>query len=147
MLATPYIQFTLIQSPTSCKCVDLGAEKSLDWSSVSLMIWKLFFRRIGTFSLDELALFLSLSRHLFCPGIFQTFKLDQGGCSRRRGIFGRRRLGRIMRRRRCAFALRPYPKYSRANSYHWSHFPPRRARPGPGPHSRVTSLMRSLGTA
>ena len=27
-----------------------------------------------------------------------------------------------------------YPEYSRANSYPWSPFPPRRARPGPGPH-------------
>ena len=26
-----------------------------------------------------------------------------------------------------------YPKYSRANAYPWSPFPPRRARPGPGP--------------
>jgi len=31
-------------------------------------------------------------------------------------------------------ALRPYPEHSRANSYPWSPFPPRRARPGPGPH-------------
>ena len=31
-------------------------------------------------------------------------------------------------------ALRPYPEYSRANSYPWSPFHPRRARPGPGPH-------------
>ena len=28
--------------------------------------------------------------------------------------------------------LRPWPEYSRANSYPWSPFPPRRARPGPG---------------
>ena len=28
----------------------------------------------------------------------------------------------------------PYPAYSLANSYPWSPFPPRRARPGPGPH-------------
>ena len=27
------------------------------------------------------------------------------------------------------------PEYCRANSYPWSSFPPRRARPGPGPHS------------
>ena len=30
--------------------------------------------------------------------------------------------------------LRPYPEYSRANSYPSSPFPPRRARPGPDPH-------------
>jgi len=30
--------------------------------------------------------------------------------------------------------LRSYPKYSRAKSYPWSPFPPRRARPGPGRH-------------
>ena len=30
--------------------------------------------------------------------------------------------------------VRPYPEYSRANSYHWSPFPPRWARPGPGFH-------------
>ena len=29
----------------------------------------------------------------------------------------------------------PYPEYSRANSYPWSPFPPRRARPGPGPRT------------
>ena len=29
-----------------------------------------------------------------------------------------------------------YPEYSRANSYHLSAFPSRRARPGPGPHTR-----------
>ena len=28
-----------------------------------------------------------------------------------------------------------YPEYSRANSYPWSPSPPRRARPGPGPHT------------
>ena len=28
-----------------------------------------------------------------------------------------------------------YPEYSRANSYPWSPLPPRRARPGPGPHT------------
>jgi len=33
--------------------------------------------------------------------------------------------------------LRPYPEYSRANSYPWSPPPPRRARPGPGPHSHA----------
>ena len=38
--------------------------------------------------------------------------------------------------------LRPYPEYSRANSYPWSPFPPRRACPGPGPHSFRT-LKRS----
>ena len=32
-------------------------------------------------------------------------------------------------------ALRPYLESSRANSYPWSPFPPRRARPGPGPHN------------
>ena len=32
--------------------------------------------------------------------------------------------------------LRPYPEYSRANPYPWSPFPPRRARPGPGPHKQ-----------
>jgi len=32
-------------------------------------------------------------------------------------------------------SLRPYPEYSRANSYPWSPFPPRRARPGPGAHT------------
>jgi len=31
---------------------------------------------------------------------------------------------------------RPYPEYSRANSYPCSPSPPRRARPRPGPHSR-----------
>ena len=31
--------------------------------------------------------------------------------------------------------VRPYPEYSRDNSYSWSPFLPRRARPGPGPHS------------
>jgi hypothetical protein len=30
--------------------------------------------------------------------------------------------------------LCPCPEYCRANSYPWSSFPPRRARPGPGPH-------------
>ena len=30
--------------------------------------------------------------------------------------------------------LRPYPESSRANSYPWSPFPPRRARPGPSPY-------------
>ena len=33
-------------------------------------------------------------------------------------------------------SLCPCLEYSRANSYPWSPFPPRRARPGPGPHSR-----------
>jgi len=28
-----------------------------------------------------------------------------------------------------------YPEYSRANSYPWSPFPPRRAHPGPGPYT------------
>ena len=28
--------------------------------------------------------------------------------------------------------VRPYPEYSRSNSYPWSPFPPMRARPGPG---------------
>ena len=32
--------------------------------------------------------------------------------------------------------LRPYSEYSRANSYPWRPFPPRRARPGPGPHTK-----------
>ena len=46
--------------------------------------------------------------------------------------------------------VRPYPEYSRANSYSWSPPPPRRARPGPGPHtmhamSSVSSLIRGLG--
>ena len=40
-------------------------------------------------------------------------------------------------------AYRPHPEYSRANSYPWSPFSPRRARPGPGPHtpSRVVVGM------
>ena len=36
--------------------------------------------------------------------------------------------------------LRPYPEYSRANSYPWSPPPPRRARPGPGPHTQRARL-------
>ena len=32
-------------------------------------------------------------------------------------------------------SLRPYPEYSRAKSYLWSPPPPKRARPGPGPHT------------
>ena len=40
--------------------------------------------------------------------------------------------------------LRPYPEYSRANSYPWSPFPPRRARPGPCPHSPTRKAGRGL---
>ena len=52
----------------------------------------------------------------------------------------------------CKDRVLPYPEYSR--SYLWSPFPPRRARPGPGPHTtlplsewevgyRGTSLIRN----
>ena len=34
-----------------------------------------------------------------------------------------------------AVPFRPYPEYDRANFYPWSPCPPRRARPGPGPHT------------
>ena len=36
---------------------------------------------------------------------------------------------------------RPCPEDSRANSYPWSPFPPRRARPGPGPHNHPVLLQ------
>jgi len=40
--------------------------------------------------------------------------------------------------------LRTYPEYSRANSYPWCFFPPRRARPGPGPHTGRNQLERRV---
>ena len=45
---------------------------------------------------------------------------------------------------RCPAGCEPYasyPEYSRANSYPWSPFPPRRARSGPGPHSEPHAIF------
>ena len=52
-------------------------------------------------------------------------------------------LGPCISRWVCGVCVRPYPEYSRANSYPWSPFPPRRARPGPGPHRGCMAPVRS----
>ena len=47
--------------------------------------------------------------------------------------------------KRCfKFCRCPYLEYSRANSYPWIPFPPRRARPGPGPH-KSQALSQPIG--
>jgi len=68
------------------------------------------------------------------------------GPHRRCVMFLAERRGRTTRRHRrqwprTTWRLRPYPEYSRANSYPWSPFPPRRARPGSGPHRRCVMFL------
>ena len=44
----------------------------------------------------------------------------------------------------CTPSISQQPLYSRANYYPWSPFPPRRARPGPGPHTAQGLLGRKV---
>jgi len=54
------------------------------------------------------------------------------------GLFSLQSRHIFARRLTLGQALRPHPDYSRANSYPLSPFPPRRTRPGPGPHKSAS---------